>query len=224
MCQWSSMLKLPLQVGYMGGRGGLALLTSPKTPDFPLSEPLVLLTVCRPWSVTFHRLMQNNPNQSYDTSVGRQSQSPAHWELGRSGGVGSGPSCLLNYPVMREDTDVVSVHFQPLNGAFVMVHANLPSVMQLRLDTGMDSGGSLIIRLRANQVSSGSPPKQSTVACDLGLFILGYRVTSALILGWGGLSGPSVMPTAWARRGSIGVVTIILSVQIGRGIARTRDS
>lgn len=169
MYQWSSVLKLPLQVGHMGGRGGLALPTSPKTPDFPLAEPLVLLTVCRPWSVTFHRLMQNNPNQSHDTSVGRLSQSPAHWELGRSGGVGSAPSCLLNYPVMREDTDVVSVHFQPLNGAFVMVHANIPSVMRLRLDTGMDSGGSLVISLRANQVSSGSPPKQSTVACDLGL-------------------------------------------------------
>ncbi|XP_038183793.1 post-GPI attachment to proteins factor 6 [Arvicola amphibius] len=108
-------------------------------------------TVCRPWSVTFHRLMQNNPNQSHDTSVGRLSQSPAHWELGRSGGISSGPFCLLNYPVMREDTDVVSVHFQPLNGAFVMVYANIPSVMQLRLDTGMDSGGSLIISLRANQ-------------------------------------------------------------------------
>lgn len=108
-------------------------------------------TECRPWSVTFHHLMQNNPNQSHDTSVGQLSQSPAHWELGRSGGVGSGPSCLLNYPVMREDTDVVSVHFQPLNGAFVMVHASIPSVMQLRLDTGMDSGGSLVISLRANQ-------------------------------------------------------------------------
>lgn len=169
MCQWSSLLKPPLQVGRLGGRGGLVLPTSPKTPGFPLAEPLVLLTVCRPWSVTFHRLMQNNPNQSYDTSVGRLPQSPAHWGLGRSGGAGSGPFCLLNYPVMREDTDVVSVHFQPLNGASVLVHSNIPSVMQLRLDTGMDSGGSLIIILRANQVSSGSPLKQSTVACDLGL-------------------------------------------------------
>ncbi|XP_075797532.1 post-GPI attachment to proteins factor 6 isoform X2 [Microtus pennsylvanicus] len=120
-------------------------------------------TVCRPWSVTFHRLMQNNPNQSQDTSMGRLSQSPAHWELGRSGGVGSAPSCLLNYPVMREDTDVVSVHFQPLNGAFVMVHANIPSVMRLRLDTGMDSGGSLVISLRANQteITNGT----SVAAC-----------------------------------------------------------
>ncbi|MEJ1287559.1 transmembrane protein 8 (five membrane-spanning domains) [Cricetulus griseus] len=108
-------------------------------------------TVCRPWSVTFHHLMKNNPNQSSDTSVGRLSQDPTHWELGRSGRVGSVPFCLLNYPVMREDTDVLSVHFQPLNGAFVMVHSNVPSVMQLRLDTGMDSGGSLIIILKTNQ-------------------------------------------------------------------------
>ncbi|CAH6786570.1 post-GPI attachment to proteins factor 6 isoform X2 [Phodopus roborovskii] len=108
-------------------------------------------TVCRPWSVTFHHHMKNNPNQSYDTSVGRLSQNPTQWGLGRSGRVVSGPFCLLNYPVMREDTDVVSVHFQPLNGAFILVYSHMPSVMQLRLDTGMDSGGSLIIILRVNQ-------------------------------------------------------------------------
>lgn len=85
-------------------------------------------------------------------SAGYMSQSSAYWDLGRSGGIGSGSFCLLNYPVLREDTDVVSVHFQPLNGAFVMVHSRTPSVMQLRLDTGMDSGGSFIIILRTNQV------------------------------------------------------------------------
>uniref|UniRef100_A0A0G2JV00 Post-GPI attachment to proteins 6 n=1 Tax=Rattus norvegicus TaxID=10116 RepID=A0A0G2JV00_RAT len=123
-------------------------------------------TACRPWSVTFHHLIQNNPNQTYDTSAVQLSQSAAHWDLGRSGRssrVDGGPFCLLNYPVLREDTDVVSVHFQPLNGAFVLVHSNMPSVMQLRLDTGMDSGGSFIIVLRANksEVTNGT----SVAAC-----------------------------------------------------------
>lgn len=167
----------------MGGRGGLALPTSLKTPSFLLAEPLVFLTVCKPWSVTFHHLMQSNPNQSHGTSTGRLSQIAAYWDLGRSGRGGDGPFCLLNYPVLREDTDVVSVHFQPLNGAFVLVHSKLPSVMQLRLDTGMDSGGSFIITLRANQVSPRSPLKLFAVACDLGLAQGTYRVPSALRLG-----------------------------------------
>lgn len=151
-----------------GKEGGLdwLYLPPPKTPGFLLADPLVFLTACRPWSVTFHHLIQNNPNQTYDTSAVQLSQSAAHWDLGRSG-----PFCLLNYPVLREDTDVVSVHFQPLNGAFVLVHSNMPSVMQLRLDTGMDSGGSFIIVLRANKVFplESHSLKLSTAACDLGL-------------------------------------------------------
>lgn len=110
-------------------------------------------TACRPWSVTFHQLVQNVPNQTYDTFAVQPSQS-----AGRSSRVDSGPFCLLNYPVLREDTDVVSVHFQPLNGAFVLVHSSVPSVMQLRLDTGMDSGGSFIVGLRTNktEVTNGT--------------------------------------------------------------------
>uniref|UniRef100_A0A8C6N181 Post-glycosylphosphatidylinositol attachment to proteins 6 n=1 Tax=Mus spicilegus TaxID=10103 RepID=A0A8C6N181_MUSSI len=117
-----------------------------------------VFTVCRPWSVTIHHLIQNNPNQTYDTSAIQLSQSAVHRDLGRSSRVDSGPFCLLNYPVLREDTDVVSVHFQPLNGAFVLVHSRMPSVMQLRLDTGMDSGGSFIIVLRTNktEVTNGT--------------------------------------------------------------------
>lgn len=149
-------------------------LPPPKTLGFLLADPLVFLTACRPWSVTFHHLIQNNPNQTYETSAVQLSQSVAHWDLGRSGRssrVDGGPFCLLNYPVLREDTDVVSVHFQPLNGAFVLVHSNMPSVMQLRLDTGMDSGGSFIIVLRANKVFplESHSLKLSTAACDLGL-------------------------------------------------------
>lgn len=155
--------------GREGGRGRRVLSTSPKASGFLPAEPFVFLTACKPWSVTFHHLKQNNPNQTYDTSAVQLSQNAAHWDLGRSSRVYSGPFCLLNYPVLREDTDVVSVHFQPLNGAFVLVYSSMPSVVQLRLDTGMDSGGSLIIILKANKVSSGSPRKLSTAACDLGL-------------------------------------------------------
>ncbi|GAB1300748.1 Post-GPI attachment to proteins factor 6 [Apodemus speciosus] len=120
-------------------------------PQTPLSYPSYL-KACRPWSVTFHQLIQNVPNQTYTSAV-QPSQS-----AGRGSRVDSGPFCLLSYPVLREDTDVVSVHFQPLNGAFVLVHSSMPSVMQLRLDTGMDSGGSFIVVLRTNktEVTNGT--------------------------------------------------------------------
>uniref|UniRef100_A0A8C5P1W5 Post-glycosylphosphatidylinositol attachment to proteins 6 n=3 Tax=Jaculus jaculus TaxID=51337 RepID=A0A8C5P1W5_JACJA len=109
------------------------------------------LTACRPWSVIFQSLMQNNPNQSNDTSAGQLSQAPALRNLSRSDGEGNNLFCLLNYPVMREDMDVVSVRFQPPDGVLVLVYSYKPSVMRLRLDTGMDNGGTLTIVLRTNQ-------------------------------------------------------------------------
>jgi hypothetical protein len=109
------------------------------------------LTACRAQSVTFQRFVQNSSNQSYATSEGKLSPGPVHQDLGRSDGVDSGPFCLLSYPVMREDMDVVSVRFQPRDGVLVLVHSDIPSIMQLRLDTGMDSGGSLTITLRTNK-------------------------------------------------------------------------
>ncbi|XP_023369533.1 post-GPI attachment to proteins factor 6 isoform X2 [Otolemur garnettii] len=109
------------------------------------------LTACRPWSMTFSHLLQSRQNQSYNTSTGQQSLSPCHRDLGRSSGWGSGPFCLLSYPIIREDMDVVSVRFQPLDRILVTVHLDTPSMMQLRLNTGMDSGGSLTISLRTNK-------------------------------------------------------------------------
>ncbi|XP_013373197.1 PREDICTED: transmembrane protein 8A [Chinchilla lanigera] len=107
------------------------------------------LTACWPQSMTFQRLVQNSTNQSYDASASQLSPSPANQDLSRSGGMGSGPFCLLSYSVLREDVDVLSVHFQPLDG--VLVYSDKPSVLRLRLNTGMDSGGSLTISLRSNK-------------------------------------------------------------------------
>ncbi|XP_032125256.1 post-GPI attachment to proteins factor 6 [Sapajus apella] len=109
------------------------------------------LTACRPWSVTVQPLLQSGQNQTFNASAGWPSPGPEHPDLGRSGGAGGGPFCLRNHPVTREDTDVVSVHFQPLDRLSVAVRADTPSVMRLRLNTGMDSGGSLTVSLRANK-------------------------------------------------------------------------
>lgn len=104
--------------------------------------------------MTFQHLVQNSTNQSYDASANQLSQSSAPQDLSRNGGMGGGPFCLLSYSVMREDIDVLSVRFQPLDGVLVLVHSDKPSVMRLRLDTGMDSGGSLTITLKSNKVLS----------------------------------------------------------------------
>lgn len=109
------------------------------------------LTACRPQSVTIQPLLQSSQNQSFNASTGLPSLSPDHQYLGRSGSVDRSPFCLTNYPVMREDMDVVSVHFQLLDRVSVRVCPNTPSMMRLRLNTGMDSGGSLTISLRANK-------------------------------------------------------------------------
>lgn len=66
--------------------------------------------------------------------------------------MGGGSFCLRNYQVMREDMDVMSVHFKPLDRVSVLVQSDMPSVMRLNLNTGMDSGGSLTISLWANKV------------------------------------------------------------------------
>lgn len=66
--------------------------------------------------------------------------------------MGGGPFCLVSYPVIREDMDVVSVRFWPADRVSVLVRPATPSVMRLYLSTGMDSGGSLTISLQANKV------------------------------------------------------------------------
>ncbi|XP_063473088.1 post-GPI attachment to proteins factor 6 isoform X3 [Symphalangus syndactylus] len=109
------------------------------------------LTACRPRSVTVQPLLQRSQNQSFNASSGLLSPSPDHQDLGRNGRVDRSPFCLTSYPVMREDMDVVSVHFQPLDRVSVRVCADTPSVMRLHLNTGMDSGGSFTISLRANK-------------------------------------------------------------------------
>ncbi|XP_036134622.1 post-GPI attachment to proteins factor 6-like [Molossus molossus] len=109
------------------------------------------LTACKPWIVNFQHLQQNSPNQSCSVPPGLLPPSPGYQDLGRSSSVGGGPFCLRGYQVTREYMDVLSVHFRPLDRVSVLVQSDMPSVMRLQLDTGMDSGGSLVVSLWANQ-------------------------------------------------------------------------
>nr|XP_013795418.1 PREDICTED: transmembrane protein 8A [Apteryx mantelli mantelli] len=61
--------------------------------------------------------------------------------------------CLQNQPVVREDLDVVSVRYRLLNGPSVPVYSVFPTLLLLGLNTGMDSGGSLVVNLLLNKTS-----------------------------------------------------------------------
>ncbi|XP_004403139.1 PREDICTED: transmembrane protein 8A [Odobenus rosmarus divergens] len=111
------------------------------------------LTACRPWNLNSQHLLQSSPNQSCNASTGLLTPSPGCHGLGRSSRVDGGHFCLMSYPVIREDTDVVSVRFWPADRVPVLVRSATPSVMRLYLSTGMDSGGSLTISLQANKTA-----------------------------------------------------------------------
>ncbi|XP_023044860.1 post-GPI attachment to proteins factor 6 isoform X4 [Piliocolobus tephrosceles] len=158
------------------------------------------LTACRPQSVTVRPLLQSSQNQSFNASTGLPSLSPDHQDLGRSGRVDRGPFCLTNYPVMREDMDVVSVHFQLLDRVSVRVCPNTPSMMRLRLNTGMDSGGSLTISLRANKTEMRN--ETVIVACvNAASPFLGFN--SSLNCTTAFFQGYPLSLSAWSRRANL---------------------
>ncbi|XP_070341441.1 post-GPI attachment to proteins factor 6 isoform X4 [Equus asinus] len=109
------------------------------------------LTACRVWNMNVQPLLPSSLNQSCNISTGLMSPSPSYQDQGRNSRLDNGPFCLMSYAVTREDVDVVSVRFRPLDRVLVLVQSDTPSVMQLYLNTGMDSGGSLTISLWANQ-------------------------------------------------------------------------
>ncbi|XP_045849336.1 post-GPI attachment to proteins factor 6 isoform X3 [Meles meles] len=123
-------------------------------------QAVAALTACRPWNLNFQHLPQSSLNESCNASMGLLPPRPGdRGDLGDRGDHGpgrssrarGGPCCLASYPVIREDLDVVSVRFWPVDRVWVRVRPATPSVMRLYLDTGMDSGGSLTVSLRANK-------------------------------------------------------------------------
>ncbi|KAL7979315.1 hypothetical protein Chor_015339 [Crotalus horridus] len=65
---------------------------------------------------------------------------------------GPGNTCLRGQPVVREELDVASVRFRILGDSTVPVQSNIPTLLLLNLNSGMDSGGNLVLNLMLNQV------------------------------------------------------------------------
>uniref|UniRef100_A0A8C5S9C2 Post-GPI attachment to proteins 6 n=1 Tax=Laticauda laticaudata TaxID=8630 RepID=A0A8C5S9C2_LATLA len=68
---------------------------------------------------------------------------------------GPGNICLHGQPIVREELDVVSVRFRILGDSTVTVQSNIPTLLLLNLNSGMDSGGNLVLNLMLNQTSVG---------------------------------------------------------------------
>ncbi|XP_034297232.1 post-GPI attachment to proteins factor 6 isoform X2 [Pantherophis guttatus] len=68
---------------------------------------------------------------------------------------GPGNACLHGQPVVREELDVVSVRFRILGDSTVPIQSGIPTLLLLNLNSGMDSGGNLVLNLMLNQTSVG---------------------------------------------------------------------
>ncbi|XP_054993086.1 post-GPI attachment to proteins factor 6 isoform X2 [Sorex araneus] len=125
---------------------------------------LAALTACKPWNMNVqHFLPSCNLNQTCNASSHLLPPILGSLDLGGGSRESGALFCFVNIPVTREDVDVVSVRFQPLDRLPVLVRPDVPSVLRLPLHTGMDSGGSLTISLRANK--SVIARNMSVVAC-----------------------------------------------------------
>ncbi|XP_023792262.1 post-GPI attachment to proteins factor 6 isoform X2 [Cyanistes caeruleus] len=127
-------------------------------------EMLASFTVCRPGSTSsFLNFISLNQSQAGARPGAAGSSAPA------AGGAphnvsGQRSSCLQSQPVVREDLDVVSVRYRLLNGPSVPVSSLSPSLLLLNLNTGMDSGGSLVVNLLLNKTSA-SLANATVAAC-----------------------------------------------------------
>ncbi|XP_078274524.1 post-GPI attachment to proteins factor 6 [Rhinoraja longicauda] len=61
--------------------------------------------------------------------------------------------CFRTQSVLREALDIASVRFYVLNGPEVAVTSEYPMILLLNLNTGRDSGGTIILNLRLNKTS-----------------------------------------------------------------------
>lgn len=120
-----------------------------------LTPLLFCFTVCRPGSTSsflnFSSLNQSQTGPRPGSTGAAGSSTLSTGEASRN--VSDQRSfCLQNQPVVREDLDVVSVRYRLLNGPSVPVHSVSPTLLLLNLNTGMDSGGSLVVSLLLNKV------------------------------------------------------------------------
>ncbi|NWQ81474.1 TMM8A factor, partial [Columbina picui] len=148
----------PLNCSFVLSLEGLELL-GPCLDEVPVLAVLIpilfCVTACRPGSTSsflnFSSLNQSQAGPRPGSAGAAGSSALSAGEASRN--VSQQRSfCLQNQPVVREDLDVVSVRYRLLNGPAVPVNSLSPTLILLNLNTGMDSGGSLVVSLLLNKV------------------------------------------------------------------------
>ncbi|XP_075035273.1 post-GPI attachment to proteins factor 6 [Mixophyes fleayi] len=140
------------------------IVDMPQETNASVSFELVYnISVCKPGALGSRTLLAFLKHLSLsNTSSSRDGSQPAS-NTTTPPNEGS-TSCLRKYPVIRDDLDVVSVRFYPVNSPSVPVVPQLPSVVMLNLDSEMDSGGMLVVNLKLNKTVVGSV-NTTVIAC-----------------------------------------------------------
>ncbi|XP_015265381.1 PREDICTED: transmembrane protein 8A [Gekko japonicus] len=119
-------------------------------PSASLTFQLVAsLTACKPGGASTFLAFYQSLNRSQAVPAAGGSLN-ATWQAG-AGASALGSSCLRSQPVVREDLDVVSVAFRVLGEPGVPVRPQVPTLLLFNLNSGTDSGGTLVLGLRLNQ-------------------------------------------------------------------------
>ncbi|KAM3662453.1 post-GPI attachment to proteins factor 6 isoform 2-T2 [Ammospiza maritima maritima] len=152
-------------------------------------EMLATFTVCRPGSSSsFLNFISLNQSQAgaRPGAAGSSAVAAAGAPQNTSGQRSS--SCLQSQPVVREDLDVVSVRYRLLNGPSVPVSSLAPTLLLLNLNTGMDSGGSLVVSLLLNKTSVSLANATVAACVSAASPVLSLNATQNCSTGWGGWS------------------------------------
>ncbi|XP_061455344.1 post-GPI attachment to proteins factor 6 isoform X2 [Rhineura floridana] len=119
-------------------------------------EMMASFTVCKPGGAGSFLSFYQSLNRSQETPLlGGKPNVTLLPVAGPHDAFGQGSLCLRGQPVVREDLDVASVHFRVLGESDVPVQAEPPALLLFNLNSGMDSGGTLVLTLVLNQSSSG---------------------------------------------------------------------
>ncbi|XP_054849261.1 post-GPI attachment to proteins factor 6 isoform X2 [Eublepharis macularius] len=125
-------------------------------------EMTASFTACKPGGASSFLNFYKSLNQSQDMQLPEGSLNATRYAAANASGQGN--SCLYSQPVIREDLDVVSVVFRILGESSVPVQAHLPTLLLFNLNSGMDSGGTLVLNLLLNK-TSWIPGNATVLAC-----------------------------------------------------------
>uniref|UniRef100_A0A8D0HNA4 Post-GPI attachment to proteins 6 n=1 Tax=Sphenodon punctatus TaxID=8508 RepID=A0A8D0HNA4_SPHPU len=125
-------------------------------------EMIASFSACKPGSTSSFLSFYNSLNGSQSMlALGHNPKPASPGEMGNAtqpegasaqNASTQGSSCLHNQPVIREDLDVVSVRFRVINEPSVPVQSEFPTLLLFNLNTGVDSGGTLMLNLLLNKV------------------------------------------------------------------------